>query len=536
MAGAAGIVAFGTLLAGCSSVPDSMNPVRWYQGAEDALLGEDEAVADAGAGQAGQPPREPYVGPATVPGSDQPFPNLADVPARPRTSTAAERERLTQGLVADHTQRQYSNEVIPLQGSAEASAYRSAPVAPPPATRQRTALAPAPEPVPPPPPETAAAPPPAEAPAVAYSPPPPPAEAPAVAYSPPPPPEAPVVADSPPPPPPGSPAAAGARTATVPVSAEPPAAAERAPVHRKGAAAAFLAAVDAEAAASPPPPPAAPVAVPAPPPPAAPVAVAEPPPPPAAPTPAATVAPPPPALPPVAADPAAEARARIAALPTLDALPPPGARSPRGERPLQTVVVTSRGVDSGGVDSGGADVGGSGKGLPPRTAAPVVRPATEPYGLGSGGGATRIAAPVSPRQAAPAPQSSMPPSDAAAAGTERYYKVATILFGNASVALGNRERQILRQVAELYGERGSRIRVVGHGSEQIRSAGAGSDGGAGSQTSLARAGAVADELVRQGVPREAIVIGVATGDASRNPELLPGGDAGNRRAEVYFER
>jgi outer membrane protein OmpA-like peptidoglycan-associated protein len=470
-----------TVLAACSSVPDSVNPVRWYQGAEEAILGKDEpAAADSGAAPGGQPPREPYALPAEVPGSGEPFPNLADVPARPRTSTAAERAQLTEGLVADHAQRQYSGEVIPLQGSVDEPAVR---------TVSPATVSPSFSPSPPPP--VAAAPPP--------------------------------VVAAPPPPPPGSPAAAS-REATA-----------AAPERHGGAAVAFLAAVDAETEEAAPPPP--PSAVPAPvaaEPPAVPIpeptAVAEvppmapsPPPPPPAPPVAAMPPPLPPAPPPSpAATPIEDARARIAALPTVDVLPPPGTRSQRSQQPLQTVVVTSRGVD----------LGRSGNLPPPRAAAPAERRAANPTASHGVAPESRQAT----QESASAARSSMPARGAEGEGTAGYYKVATILFANSSAELGARERQILGQVAVLHGERGGRIRIVGHASGQTRAAGADDRDAMNREVSLSRAGAVANELVRQGVPREAIAIGAAAADQPRYEELFPAGEAGNRRAEVYFER
>ena len=35
-------VALTALLSGCSSVPDALNPVEWYKGARDAIVGDEE--------------------------------------------------------------------------------------------------------------------------------------------------------------------------------------------------------------------------------------------------------------------------------------------------------------------------------------------------------------------------------------------------------------------------------------------------------------------------------------------------------------
>lgn len=166
------------LLAGCSSVPDAINPAEWYRGIESAVSGDDGADANEAAGAEADPDAAAYAPPEEIPGADKPFPNLGDVPSRPVTSTAEERERLTEGLVADRERRQYSNEVITLQGPSKAMpgtntqpplppslspvpSVGSTPV-PAPASVQASASSTAATPEPPPPPPTIAAAPPPE--------------------------------------------------------------------------------------------------------------------------------------------------------------------------------------------------------------------------------------------------------------------------------------------------------------------------------------------------------------------------------------
>lgn len=90
------------LLAGCSSVPDALNPVEWYEGTTDTVGGwfsdDEPTTADGSAPAAGD------------------FPNLASVPQRPTPSTtAAERAQIQQGLIADRNNARYTD-------SADASA------------------------------------------------------------------------------------------------------------------------------------------------------------------------------------------------------------------------------------------------------------------------------------------------------------------------------------------------------------------------------------------------------------------------------
>ncbi|MCR9070371.1 MAG: OmpA family protein [Alphaproteobacteria bacterium] len=136
------------LLAGCSSVPDALNPVEWYESTTDAVGGwfsDDEGAATADAGSAA---------------ADSSFPNLASVPERPTPSTTAEqRAEIQQGLIADRNNARYTD-------SADASAPAAAPR---PRTTSQAAdaqSAPAQSTVtvaaPPPPPQTVAVAPPAQ--------------------------------------------------------------------------------------------------------------------------------------------------------------------------------------------------------------------------------------------------------------------------------------------------------------------------------------------------------------------------------------
>ena len=100
------------LLAGCSSVPDAVNPIEWYKGTRDFLIGEDAQTAQASSAL-------PAAQQQATPGENKPIPSLSSVPQRPRTSSRAQRDAISRGLVADREQsRKYTSEVIPRQGQA----------------------------------------------------------------------------------------------------------------------------------------------------------------------------------------------------------------------------------------------------------------------------------------------------------------------------------------------------------------------------------------------------------------------------------
>ncbi|MGH6984664.1 MAG: OmpA family protein [Stellaceae bacterium] len=94
------IAAVALPLAGCSHVPDAVNPVAWYR---DAAGTSQNDAQDAN--QRNQQNLEA--------GSKQPYPNLATVPNAPSQATSTiDRDKLVQGLVADRANAKYNNEQL----------------------------------------------------------------------------------------------------------------------------------------------------------------------------------------------------------------------------------------------------------------------------------------------------------------------------------------------------------------------------------------------------------------------------------------
>ncbi len=129
------------LLAGCSSVPDAVNPVEWYKGAT-SLFEDDEAPATE------RPAAERPA--AERSGESQAYPNLGSVPARPADiSSPSERRATQQGLVADRDQARYTDQqpANAINTGSSSGASRTAPAAaptPPPAVATPAPIAPAP--------------------------------------------------------------------------------------------------------------------------------------------------------------------------------------------------------------------------------------------------------------------------------------------------------------------------------------------------------------------------------------------------------
>jgi outer membrane protein OmpA-like peptidoglycan-associated protein len=121
------------LLSGCSSFPASMNPVTWWHDLQGGKIAED------------RPP---------PPGADEPYPNLATVPAKPTEPDRAALANITNALIADRTNTQHLNAAAPLADPSSPSASPALfgkgtvpppPPAPPPGTATASASLPAAE-------------------------------------------------------------------------------------------------------------------------------------------------------------------------------------------------------------------------------------------------------------------------------------------------------------------------------------------------------------------------------------------------------
>lgn len=107
-------------------------------------------------------------------------------------------------------------------------------------------------------------------------------------------------------------------------------------------------------------------------------------------------------------------------------------------------------------------------------------------------------------------------------------QVGLIFFRDGSSKLSSDDRQVLKQIADLQRANGSMIRVVGHASAHASSL------EANQRISEARANSVAQQLMKYGVPSEAIQVSAVGGAQPLYSEDTPNGEAGNRRAEVYL--
>lgn len=123
---------------------------------------------------------------------------------------------------------------------------------------------------------------------------------------------------------------------------------------------------------------------------------------------------------------------------------------------------------------------------------------------------------------------------ASAAGIEE--QVATIHFAHSSSRLDERDRQVLATVAAAQRQNNADVIVVGHASGRTQQLDKVDHDLANFRISLARANRVAEALVAMGVERGKINVEAAADEQPRYSEAMPTGEAGNRRAEIFFRQ
>ena len=97
------------LLSACSAVPDELNPVEWANEVDAYLRGTETESDPALAARIEEERALP------VPGADQDFPKLSEVPGSPPTVTSYdERTEIAERLVRDRAETQYADAPAPI--------------------------------------------------------------------------------------------------------------------------------------------------------------------------------------------------------------------------------------------------------------------------------------------------------------------------------------------------------------------------------------------------------------------------------------
>ena len=113
-------------------------------------------------------------------------------------------------------------------------------------------------------------------------------------------------------------------------------------------------------------------------------------------------------------------------------------------------------------------------------------------------------------------------------------KVATILFETGSSGLNENDRKIIGQVVQLHKQRGGTVTVVGHASSRTRNMDPVNHKMVNYGVSVDRADRIANELRKMGLAPESIFVDARSDSMPLYYEVMPSGEAGNRRAEIYF--
>ena len=172
---------------------------------------------------------------------------------------------------------------------------------------------------------------------------------------------------------------------------------------------------------------------------------------------------------------------------------------------------------------------------------PQARTATEIYEEQF----ARSASPVATRSAEPTQtgaqtgtQAATAQDTAAPAASDRAgisYLAATILFGHGSTALDPSERETLRKIAAEYRKTGGTLRIVGHASSRTTDMRPLQHQLANFQVSVSRAETVAQELARLGVPARVMQVAGVGDSQPVYYEVMPAGETGNRRVEIFVD-
>lgn len=162
---------------------------------------------------------------------------------------------------------------------------------------------------------------------------------------------------------------------------------------------------------------------------------------------------------------------------------------------------------------------------PPVAAAPVPMPAPAPI---------PPAAPIE-GNIATAQSGKVPFSDMKSPPFGGNLQVAVIQFGRGSSGLGGTDLSVLQKVAEIQKTNGASVRVVAHSLQDASASSVSALTRANYEVSRLRALAIANQLVRLGVPVDRIVAEAASDSEPVYETNTARGIAANRRAEIFVD-
>ena len=113
--------------------------------------------------------------------------------------------------------------------------------------------------------------------------------------------------------------------------------------------------------------------------------------------------------------------------------------------------------------------------------------------------------------------------------------LATIQFESGSARLTAQDRRVLDDVVKVKNETGGVLRVVGHASSRTANLDPMRHKMVNFRISARRADEVATALIRKGVPADTIFVEAVSDSQPIYYEVMPAGDVGNQRAEIYLD-
>jgi outer membrane protein OmpA-like peptidoglycan-associated protein len=134
--------------------------------------------------------------------------------------------------------------------------------------------------------------------------------------------------------------------------------------------------------------------------------------------------------------------------------------------------------------------------------------------------------------AAAVQQPAAPPARAPSGGN---VQVAVIQFGAGSAGLTGNDFAVLQKVAEIQRNNRGTVRIVAHAQQDAAGSSADQAARANYEVSRQRALAVANQLVRLGVPANRIVAEAASDAEPAFETTSARGIAANRRAEIFVD-
>lgn len=171
---------------------------------------------------------------------------------------------------------------------------------------------------------------------------------------------------------------------------------------------------------------------------------------------------------------------------------------------------------------------------PSPSARSVARVGNPTFGSPPADIAAALGAGARPAPTGFSPQPQVPGTSSAGAPILAGNAAATVRFKAGSARLTAAGRREVRKIAGMYRQRGGAIRVEGHASSRTRNMDPVQHHLVNFNVSLNRANAVANELVRQGVPAQSVFVAAMSDSRPLFYEVMPAGDAGNQRVEIHF--